>query len=534
MQKRSFFVFLSLFVAFLVLPSKIHAVGVQTVGSVSQTSGYYRLKSISNGQGNFTVGSNVTVDSYLFQCKSKGSAGCSTQWNSDATLVQKWQNSVKVPNLNQQSDQITHQWGNLPLGQCGRITYNQGIAGLNDAVGGWVYDFGKDCTTGPTQPAPSGGVCTTQQPVDTQVRVSGNDKTPWISGGDLSNQNIYPGQKIDVNCFAKYGSALLENGVIDVTLPNGKQERVSTTGELRNYALNNVGGYTFSCSSTSIPSCSNTDTVNVKARFPNPFFPNPSPTPTPTPTPSSTPSPTPKPTATPTPTPSTYRSSCDNLSVVSGNDSLIPAKVTLRARGSDNQGNIQKYRFYFGDGQFVETDTAEVTHEYTSSGNFSARADIKDSKGNYQTSSACEATVRVKGSTIESHKSACSNVFMTPDNNSKAPSNVKFEITGYDNKGNLQGYKLDFGNGVVKEGTGNTFEQKYNTTGTYQIKAYVKDSTGNYVGGNEGCSRALNIGSSTPLTQQPSTGMPTIIPILGAISGSAGLCLRYLKSRFQA
>jgi hypothetical protein len=207
--------------------------------------------------------------------------------------------------------------------------------------------------------------------------------------------------------------------------------------------------------------------------------------------------------------------------------------VTLRARGSDNLGSIQRYRFYFGDGQFTETESAEVTHEYTSSGSFFARVDVKDSRGNYRSSSACETTISVKSSSIESHKAACSNVFITADNNGKAPSLVKFEVTGYDNKGSIQGYKLDFGNGVVKESTGRTFEQRYERTGSYLVRAYMKDSTGEYLGGSESCDHLLVIGSNQPLTRQPSTGMPTAVPIFGVLSGSFGIALLYIRSRIS-
>lgn len=250
------------------------------------------------------------------------------------------------------------------------------------------------------------------------------------------------------------------------------------------------------------------------------------PTPSPSPRPSPTPSPTPSPSPTPTPTPSPIpqRSSCDSLKVTGGNNSLVPAKVTFRASGSDNKGSIQRYKFYFGDGKQEETDNPEIQHSYDSSGSFLARVDVKDSQSNWKTSSSCETSVYVKASNIESHRSDCSDVFITANNGGAAPSTVKFEVTGYDNKGSIQQYRLDYGSGSNQDSSSNQFEKRYDTAGTFTIRAYIKDSEGNWQGGDGGCQRTLYI-STKPLTTQPSTGTPTLLTILGLGSGLTGFSL---------
>lgn len=520
MSKR--FVFsLLLSVGFLAAAARpAYAVPVRTYGSVTPELGRYTLKSETTGNGNFAPGSSATVDSYLYQCKSAGTAACSTEHNSDATLANKWQNYVGVPELNQSSIEVRNQIGKLPFGQCGRIQYDQGIVGVPGAIGGWVYNFGKDCAGAPAQTTTQGNACTSQQPVNTQFRLSGNGG--WVSGNDMTGLNLKTGQNIDVNCFAKNGSALLEGGFIDLRKPDGSVVRVSSTAELRNVTLDQVGQYTYTCSSATINSCADADSFSVSAAVTA----SPSPVPTPVATPATSP--------TPSATPIAQVSSCDNLQVTGGNSSNIPAKVTLRARGSDNKGNIQAYRYYFGDGTRVETTDAEVTHEYTVSGTFVARVDIKDSLGNYKSSNACEAYVYVNPSSVESHKYGCSDVYVTADNGAKAPSLVKFDVTGYDNKGNIQGYKLDFGNGIVKESNGRTFEQRYDTSGTFPIRAYVKNSSGEWVGGTDTCTRTVTIGSSRPLTRQPSTGVPTALPLLGLGSGTIGVVLEVVRRKFRA
>lgn len=375
---------------------------------------------------------------------------------------------------------------------------------------------------GVAQQAQAASTCSSQQHVNTQFRLSGNGDTPWISGSELSAQQPRAGQRIDVNCFAKTGTAHLEGGVIDLRFPNGSTARVSNTPELRNYTLSAAGNYTFTCSSTTIAQCSDVDNISVITG---------SPAPTPSPSPSASPRPTPSPTPSPVPTPSPQISTCDNLEVISGNDSIIPAKVTLRARGSDNKGSIQAYRFYFGDGDRVETTNSEITHEYKISGTFVAKVEIKDSLGNYKTSNSCEAQVRVKPSSVESHKSACSDLFITADNGGRAPSKVKFTVTGYDNKDSIDRYKVEFGNGITKENEGNTFEQIYDKAGTYEVKAYILNSNNDWVGGKDSCRRTMTIGSNQPLTSQPSTGTPTVLPILGVGSGLTGLALQLARRK---
>lgn len=354
-------------------------------------------------------------------------------------------------------------------------------------------------------------ICGDQQPVLIQFQKPNASK--WVGGSDFTNQNINAGNQVNVNCFSKNGTSLLTNGYIDVTDPTNHTYRASNTSELRNFQANQAGNYTFICRSSSLNNCTSQD--SFKTQLPPTYAPTYAPTPIPTPTPVAA-----------------QVSTCNSLQVVGGQNSLVPATVTLRAIGADNKGSIQGYRYYFGDGQQVETTQNETQHQYATSGSFIARADVKDSQGNWKTSTSCETTVTVKPVSIESFRSGCSDIHIVADNNSRAPSKVTFEVTGYDNKGSLKNYRLDFGNGVVKESSGRNFEQLYNSVGTYNVKAYVQDSQGNWVGGVNNCNRTVVIGSSKPLTSQPSTGTPTAIPVAGAISGMLGLSVQALKKRF--
>jgi hypothetical protein len=516
------------------------AVPVRTEGGVNSNYGYYTLKSMSNGNGDVTPGTSVNVDSYLFQCASRGNAACSTQWNSDAKLVKTWQNTLTVPQMDQTTNGVRHNFDfSLPYGQCGRLQYDNGINGISGAIGGWVYDFGKDCnstTSSGSAPNNPPSTCQTESPL-IQFRRATNGN--WSSSGSVS-PTIKVGESIDVNCFAKNGTALFQDGYITVTTPFGQTTQVSNTAELRNYAVLTAGNYAFSCQSRTVSSCSSNDTLAVTtAAAVNPS--------TCSQSCSST-----QPCATgltctggmcrnpscsnesscncPAPT-VTQKSSCDNLSVISGNNSLVPATVRFRATGSDNLGSIQKYRFFFGDGEQVESDVSEIEHKYNVSGTFTVRADVKDSKGNYQTSSACQTTVSVQSAPVESHKSACSNIYVTADNGAYAPSTVSVQVTGFDNKNGLQGYRVDFGNGIITDSSTQNFSYKYEKVGSYVIKGYIKDSEGNWIGGDSGCQKTIAILSKQPLTTQPKTGTPTALPILGGLSGILGIAIEVAKRK---
>jgi hypothetical protein len=289
---------------------------------------------------------------------------------------------------------------------------------------------------------------------------------------------------------------------------------------------------------TPTPSPSPTLTPTTTPTYtPTPTMPTNTPTPGPsaTPSPTTTATPSPTTTATPSPTQPAHQSSCDSLRVLSGDGALVPATVKFEAKGSDSGDGIQEYRFYFGDGEELKTDDNVVEHEYQVSGEFDVRVEVKDSVGNWKTSDECTTTVNIESSPVETHKSACSNVFITAGNGAYAPSRVNFTVTGYDNKGDLQGYRLNYGTGHEDThlNDDNTFSRVYDTPGTYTIRAYIKDSKGNWKGGDEGCKETLYI-KTEPLDYQPDTGTPTILSLGSIIAGAAGMTLRSLKKKLLA
>lgn len=220
-------------------------------------------------------------------------------------------------------------------------------------------------------------------------------------------------------------------------------------------------------------------------------------------------------------------SSCDQLQVVSGNNRFIPSTVSFHARASDPSGAIASYRFYFGDGTQADSVSPDTSHAYTVSGSFTTRVDIKDSQGIWKSGPGCQNIFSLLESPLESQKSGCGNVFIQDTNYAPVGTDVKFLVTGYDNKSGIKGYKIDFGNGQVKESNTGSFDLTFPAPGTFTIKGYITDSKNAVKGGVDSCAVPLYI-TGQPLVTQPDTGTPTWFTIAGILSG---LCLFFIAQK---
>lgn len=207
---------------------------------------------------------------------------------------------------------------------------------------------------------------------------------------------------------------------------------------------------------------------------------------------------------------------CEELRVTGGNNRFVPSTVTFAARASAPAGS---YTYYFGDGQKQVSADSEISHKYEVSGSFTARVDTGGS--------SCQTIFSLLTNPLESQKSGCSNVFILGSGNVPAGSDVKFLVTGYENKSGIKSYKIDFGNGQVKESNTGTFNLTYMTPGTYTIKGYITDSKNIEKGGDADCQVPLYV-SGAPLTTQPATGTPTWFTVLGLLSG---ICLFFIARK---
>ena len=109
-----------------------------------------------------------------------------------------------------------------------------------------------------------------QAPINTQFRRSGSTTTSWVEGSALTGLKV--GDSIDVNCFAKNGSAQLSGGFVQITRKNPTTGQTSVVAlpsgtalkpQLDRYTLTAAGDYTFTCTNGS--TCSNADIVKVIA-----------------------------------------------------------------------------------------------------------------------------------------------------------------------------------------------------------------------------------------------------------------------------
>lgn len=222
-----------------------------------------------------------------------------------------------------------------------------------------------------------------------------------------------------------------------------------------------------------------------------------------------------------------HKSSCDELKIVSGNNTKVPAKITFEAKASDNLGAIKMYRFIFGDGAKLETTHNKIDHTYESSGRFEAVVEVKDSKDNWIESDRCDVVAKVNPVSIESHRSSCSYLRVVSGQNSQAPALVKFKVAGYDNKGDIKAYRIDYGDGNKVEASGGQFEYNYSQPGTYKVKAEVKDSKDQWKS-DAGCDQTVYV-STKPIDRQPSTGTPTWLSVIGLGGGALAFSYPFLQ-----
>lgn len=257
-----------------------------------------------------------------------------------------------------------------------------------------------------------------------------------------------------------------------------------------------------------------------------------------TPSPTSTPSPSPVPSKSnkidqnpnPTATPSlalAQEKLCDGIAVKYEDNKTVPTKVTFRI--DSNVKDTSKYRIHFGDGQQTESSNNTLTHTYGVSGKFTVKVFLKTKDQDFLSDESCETTVTIKGSDIESHKSACSDLFIMPSNSVNTNEKLDFKIIAYDNKGEIQAYKIQFvKDGEEFESSDNLFEHNYTSPGTYLVKAFIKNSQGEWQEGKSSCQQTIKV-ADQKLADQPETGVSTLFTIFSLSSGVSGLFLSKKK-----
>lgn len=218
-------------------------------------------------------------------------------------------------------------------------------------------------------------------------------------------------------------------------------------------------------------------------------------------------------------------SACQELTVTKGNAASVPSTVSFSVQSA----GATRTRIHFGDGQQSESPSLTQEHRYDVSGTFVAKAFIQTTNGSWVSSPRCETMVTVKPSALETQKSDCSDVFIVDGNDTIAPTTVSIRVTGYDNKGAIQSYKITKADGSTLENSTGAFQMQFTTAGSFPIHGAIRDSLGNWKSGNEQCTKTV-ITRTTPLVTQPDTGTPTLLTI-SAIAGGITGALFLLASR---
>jgi hypothetical protein len=110
-----------------------------------------------------------------------------------------------------------------------------------------------------------------EAPVNVEFRrYTGKDEPGWRAGSTFTG--VIAGDKMDVNCFARNGAALLSGGKFTVkrggqvyTVPTAA---LKSATEIRGWTTPSAGTYVFTCSNNA--GCSNSDTLVVKPKLSTP------------------------------------------------------------------------------------------------------------------------------------------------------------------------------------------------------------------------------------------------------------------------
>lgn len=219
--------------------------------------------------------------------------------------------------------------------------------------------------------------CSAYEPLNTQFRFSTGRDDQWVSGTSITTAQI--GDRIDVNCFANNGTALLPNAEILILTPEDKL--VHTGSELRNFPLNHWGTYSFTCrphGADDTNTCYDTDKISVRGQQ--------------------------------TVTRETTRTrtvvdrvlgqtdtavACDNLEITSRDSDLAPATLNFQI-DANRPGDAREYQIFFGDGQDAVNTTGSFSHTYTQPGTYTVRALARGDSGSFEGGTGtCRRTVSV-------------------------------------------------------------------------------------------------------------------------------------------
>jgi hypothetical protein len=276
-----------LFVIIFLFPVQVEGrVSIRSDGGVYDGYGEAWLSSnrVGEWQGDYADNDWVDGEWAVFHCARAGTAACATNLTPlEAKKVEGGSYRIRAAPSGERTYLGKHVF---TVPKCGRVQYDIGTT-KEGTVGGWVHNYGQDCDE--VKPVSSRlkyrerlqarlnraheranakiygtsrDICREWAPINTEFRMHTGQDTHWMSGSAMS---VEKGDRIDVNCFAKNGTALLPNAEMVIMTPS--QKWVHQGAELRNYVVGEKGKHTFMCRAPDISvTCSDKDGFVAKAK----------------------------------------------------------------------------------------------------------------------------------------------------------------------------------------------------------------------------------------------------------------------------
>ncbi|MFW5753611.1 MAG: PKD domain-containing protein [Marinilabiliaceae bacterium] len=156
--------------------------------------------------------------------------------------------------------------------------------------------------------------------------------------------------------------------------------------------------------------------------------------------------------------------------VASSTSGTTPFEVTFDASGSyDEDGDVESYKWDFGDGTEETTTNATITHVYESEGNFPVKLTVIDNES--ASGSYSDANIRVSAPNVSPTASFNSSV-----TSGKRPLTVEFDAGGSsDPDGDIALYEWSFGDGTPSV-YGETVSHTFTEAGDFQVTLTVHDN----------------------------------------------------------
>ena len=192
-----------------------------------------------------------------------------------------------------------------------------------------------------------------------------------------------------------------------------------------------------------------------------------------------------------------------------GSKFSIGEQVSFKGRGTDKDGSVESYQWFFGNGESTDAvSNSDTVYAYEKAGSYRVRLRVKDNEEGTD-----EASIKISVTRPDNQKpTAYIDSITGPDGNTiyYAKDTITFKGSGTDPEGQpITKYTWSFGDGD-RHYYGQTVTNRYSKSGTYQVKLWVSDGEKTSVE-NEDNVRKIEVLEALTKVNQP----PTIDKLTG-------------------